>query len=127
MLTFNEDRAGYINVYEGDNWRGSICENVFSPADDHSLTSEELTQISDYINHFKIQINRLHRVELSNKQILLIEESDGCLLIATEMENFPNIVESYICEIAHDGIKVYPTRGDVVSSLLKEINKPVVF
>lgn len=50
MLIFEEDRAGYINVYdEGDNYRGSICVNVFNPGE-CSFTAEELTQIDDYIN-----------------------------------------------------------------------------
>ncbi len=53
-----------------------------------------------------------HRIVLSNKRVLLIEEDNESIHIATETEGFEGDVDAYICEIDANGVLVSPNSCD---------------
>lgn len=67
----------------------------------------------------------IHRVELNNGQVLLIEEGDNCLSIADledpKDKNFPTSVGSYICQITPGGVLVMPNSGGATQDLTEDL------
>lgn len=53
----------------------------------------------------------IHRVVLSNREVLLIKEGLDCLYLGTETIACPNVIESYICMIHKLGVTVMPNSG----------------
>ena len=51
----------------------------------------------------------IHRVKLSNGEVLLIKEEDHAVSIADAEPD--GTVRSYICQISPDGVLVYPNSG----------------
>lgn len=51
----------------------------------------------------------IHRVVLSNGEVLLIKEEDYAVSIADAEPD--GTVRSYICQITQDGVLVYPNSG----------------
>jgi hypothetical protein len=64
---------------------------------------------------------RIHRIILSNGRVLLVEEGNGSLHIASE-NNLINEVEAYICTINHSGVLVMPNSGDATFHLVEGLH-----
>jgi hypothetical protein len=60
----------------------------------------------------------IHRVVLSNGRVLLVEEGDRRLHIASE-DGFAHEVEAYICEVNANGVLVMPNSGSAGEYLVE--------
>lgn len=49
-------------------------------------------------------VPKRHRVELSNGEVLLVEEGHDCLRLATEDAQFKNWVEAYVAVVDANGV-----------------------
>ena len=65
-------------------------------------------------------MSKKHQINLSNGQILQVEEGDNCLHIAS-IHN--DEVDAYICEINPSGVLVMPNSGEAGEWLVRGLAK----
>ena len=62
-----------------------------------------------------------HRVTLSNGEIVLLEEGDGRLSIAsTDSTGYPDM---WVCEINQDGVLVFPNSGHGCETIVNNLKE----
>jgi hypothetical protein len=68
---------------------------------------------------------RCHRVSLTNGRVLLIEETEEALHIASELDaTWPGEIDMYVCVIRPSGVEVMTNSGDAVQWLTEGLKKP---
>jgi hypothetical protein len=65
----------------------------------------------------------MHRVVLSNGQVLLIKEDQNCIHLASEQQGFEGEADYYVCEINASGVLVMPNSGDAVVTLTQGLRR----